>query len=471
MSAPSMLPLHRVWRIVVLVSAALMLSGLPTKAADRGLLPHHPRLADAQIAVPVVSALAGGARVELRVAQGADATLNGGAGDSSRDGKRALPDDPREAARRLVSSFREPEVATPVTIASARSLADGKVSSGAGGASEGTTDGLMEAPGSVSISRSVAAQSTTLPPAESQPSATLPFDNLVRRAAYASSVDAALLHAIIDTESGYDPQAVSERGAIGLMQVLPRTGQRFGVRRLEDPAENVRAGASYVRWLLSRFDGDVSLALAAYNAGEGAVLRYGRQVPPFPETQKYVRKVMAGYSRLREAGVAGGAVVAGVAGTPHAHDMPGAAGGSAKTARAQAHAPASTSSRSPLATVVRGEGDYGVAGMASANDGNGIGGMANGAVTSAGKNADNRTESIKAPITPDQKADRAWRLLRGLGALITRSPAADAARPTGHAARDRDQPAVVMPSRVRERATGAALGPAGRDARASALPG
>ncbi|VVE23046.1 Membrane-bound lytic murein transglycosylase C [Pandoraea capi] len=466
MSAPSMLSLHRVWRIVVLVSAALMLSGLPTRAADLGLLPHHPRLADAQIAVPVVSALARGASVELRATQGGEATLSEAAGDSSRDGKRALPDDPREAARRLVSSFREPDVETPVAIASPRSLPDGEVNSRGRGASDGATGGLIDAPGNVSISTSVAAQSTTLTSAESQPSATLPFDTLVRRAAYASSVDAALLHAIIDTESGYDPQAVSERGAIGLMQVLPRTGQRFGVRRLEDPAENVRAGASYVRWLLSRFDGDVSLALAAYNAGEGAVLRYGRQVPPYPETQKYVRKVMAGYSRLREAGVAEGAVVAGVAGTPHAHGMPGAAGGPANTARA--YAPASTSSRSPLATAVRGDG---VAGMASAKDGDGIRGTANGAVTSAGKKADNRTESVKTPSAADQKADRAWRLLRGLGALITRSPSADAARPAGHAARDRDQPAVVMPSRVRERVTGAALGPAGRDARASALPG
>lgn len=129
--------------------------------------------------------------------------------------------------------------------------------------------------------------------------ADLPFDTLVRAAADEFEVEPALLHAVIATESGYDAGAISRRGAIGLMQIMPHTGARFGFRRLEDPAVNVRAGAKYLRWLMTRFDGDMRLVLAAYNAGEGAVLRHGRQVPPYRETQAYVRKVMTGYQQLR----------------------------------------------------------------------------------------------------------------------------------------------------------------------------
>ncbi|APD11150.1 hypothetical protein UC34_25170 [Pandoraea vervacti] len=234
----------------------------------------------------------------------------------------------------------------------------------------------------------------------------LPYDALVRRTARATSVDAALLHAIIDTESGYDPQAVSERGAIGLMQILPRTGQRFGVRRLEDPAENLRAGASYLRWLLSRFDGDVSLALAAYNAGEGAVLRYGRRVPPFPETRNYVRKVLAGYTRLRGAGESGAVTT-----SAPASDMPPATAVSAKPE-----------------------------GRASARQTSGA-------------------TQIDGPERTDDDVARTWRLLQGLGTLITHSPGAGAER----AAHEGDQPAVLMPSRGRERTAGVGLRPDGRD--------
>jgi len=257
---------RRRWRHMLVMCGALGLSGLPSLAADRGLLPHHPRVADAQIAVPTAERVA-----------------------STHD-----------AARRLVSSYRETPAPTPPSIASART-----VTQAVGGdpqTGRNVESGSVNRPDLAGRGRLASREPATPGAAASAMPAKLPFDALVRRAADATSVDAALLHAIIDTESGYDPQAVSVRGAIGLMQILPRTGQRFGVRRLEDPAENLRAGASYLRWLLSRFDGDISLALAAYNAGEGAVLRYGRQVPPFPETQNYVRKVMAGYSRLRDAG-------------------------------------------------------------------------------------------------------------------------------------------------------------------------
>ncbi len=102
-----------------------------------------------------------------------------------------------------------------------------------------------------------------------------------------------LLHAVIRAESAYDPQAVSSKGAAGLMQLMPGTAERYGVQDRHDPQQNVRGGASYLRDLLSMFDNDLRLALAAYNAGENAVIKYGRQIPPYPETQHYVEKVMA----------------------------------------------------------------------------------------------------------------------------------------------------------------------------------
>lgn len=106
-------------------------------------------------------------------------------------------------------------------------------------------------------------------------------------------LDPSLVKAVIHVESGFDPQAVSPKGARGLMQVMPDTGRRFGRTDLFDPVQNVEAGSEYLKYLLSLFDGDVRLALAAYNAGEGAVLRHGRRIPPFKETQAYVPKVLA----------------------------------------------------------------------------------------------------------------------------------------------------------------------------------
>jgi len=101
-----------------------------------------------------------------------------------------------------------------------------------------------------------------------------------------------LLHAVIRTESGYDPAAVSSAGAIGLMQLMPQTAARYRVGDIWDPAENLRGGAAYLRDLLDMFDQDLRLALAGYNAGENAVIKYDWQIPPYPETQQYVRKVL-----------------------------------------------------------------------------------------------------------------------------------------------------------------------------------
>jgi soluble lytic murein transglycosylase-like protein len=98
-------------------------------------------------------------------------------------------------------------------------------------------------------------------------------------------------------ESGYDPHAVSRAGAVGLMQLMPDTARRYGVRNLRDPAQNVQAGARYLRDLMGKFDNDLTLALAAYNAGEEAVAQYGNRIPPFRETLNYVPKVLDVYRR------------------------------------------------------------------------------------------------------------------------------------------------------------------------------
>ncbi|VVE27156.1 lytic transglycosylase domain-containing protein [Pandoraea fibrosis] len=344
MSAPLCLVLRvgargcRSLRLVVFAMCVLSLS-MPAIAGNHGLLPLHPRVADARLLVPEPRAIVN-------------------------------PPSPLVDARVTadVPVVDEPNTPKSAPIPSTEALVSAEPA-------------VTEAP-------------LALAPTPTASSQARPFDMLVQRAAEVASVDAALLHAIIDVESGYDPQAVSGKGAIGLMQVLPRTGERFGVRRLEDPAENVRAGASYLRWLLTRFDGDLPLVLAAYNAGEGAVLRYGRQIPPFPETQNYVRKVMAGYSRLRTTN-------------------------GPETIEPQRHrVPRGSASRRPA-----------VGDIATTRP----------APTPSPK-APHVTPPAKAAQTDDVAADRALRLLRGLGTLLTRSPSVEAA-----GGRTRDQPAVLMP--------------------------
>jgi soluble lytic murein transglycosylase-like protein len=116
---------------------------------------------------------------------------------------------------------------------------------------------------------------------------------LVDAAASRNKLSPALIHAVITAESRYDPRAVSTKGAIGLMQLLPATGRRFGAQDLFSAEQNVSAGAGYLRWLMSMFDGDLELVLAAYNAGEQAVINAGCRVPPYPETQAYVKRILA----------------------------------------------------------------------------------------------------------------------------------------------------------------------------------
>lgn len=130
---------------------------------------------------------------------------------------------------------------------------------------------------------------------------TAPLEGMIASVAQKYGHDVRLLKAIIHVESRFNANAVSPKGAIGLMQVMPATGLRMGVQEptvaLFDPQTNLLAGARYLRLLMNMFEGQPELAIAAYNAGEGAVLRHRSSIPPFPETQAYVRDVIAQYHR------------------------------------------------------------------------------------------------------------------------------------------------------------------------------
>lgn len=113
-------------------------------------------------------------------------------------------------------------------------------------------------------------------------------------------VDPLLIYSQMHQESTFKQNAVSPKGASGLMQLMPGTARRFGVEKIYDPKQNIEGGVRYMRWLLDTFNGDVVLALAGYNAGEGAVMKYGWQVPPYRETQEYVRRITERYSAISD---------------------------------------------------------------------------------------------------------------------------------------------------------------------------
>ena len=121
------------------------------------------------------------------------------------------------------------------------------------------------------------------------------LSHYIRKAANTHQLPYALIYAVIHVESAFNPRAVSKAGAQGLMQLMPATAARFGVKDSFNPAENIRGGSTYLRHLLTLFDNNYSLALAAYNSGENTVIRYGNKIPPYRETQNYVRKVLTLY--------------------------------------------------------------------------------------------------------------------------------------------------------------------------------
>lgn len=123
------------------------------------------------------------------------------------------------------------------------------------------------------------------------------FTGLIEQTASKYQIDPKLVHAVIQTESAYDADAVSSAGAVGLMQLMPATARRFGVTDRNDPNQNVEGGIRYLKHLINLFEDNVRLAVAAYNAGENAVMKYNYSIPPYPETQNYVRQVLALYNR------------------------------------------------------------------------------------------------------------------------------------------------------------------------------
>ncbi len=125
-------------------------------------------------------------------------------------------------------------------------------------------------------------------------------DSLIVESSRRYGIDPLLIYSQMHQESTFKINATSPKGASGLMQLMPATARRFGVTKIYDPQQNIDAGVRYMRWLLDTFNGDVVLALAGYNAGEGAVMRYGWNVPPYRETQEYVRRITARYNAITD---------------------------------------------------------------------------------------------------------------------------------------------------------------------------
>ncbi|WP_218188069.1 lytic transglycosylase domain-containing protein [Desulfosarcina cetonica] len=143
-----------------------------------------------------------------------------------------------------------------------------------------------------------ATQKPTAPVKKSRPESHLPFHRIVAQVAGRYEIDPSLIQAIIFAESGYNPKAKSKKGARGLMQLMPSTAKAFGVRDIYDPKQNIEGGVRYFKYLLDRYNGDVQLALAAYNAGSRHVEVYAG-VPPFKTTQRYIKKVLKFHKKFK----------------------------------------------------------------------------------------------------------------------------------------------------------------------------
>jgi soluble lytic murein transglycosylase-like protein len=169
------------------------------------------------------------------------------------------------------------------------------------------SDHPIDQPTAVYAVAGASTQYSTRPIAEGESASS--YDALVLEHANRHALRPELVRAVIQVESGFNPRAVSPKGAMGLMQLMPATARQLGVRNAFDPAENIRGGTTYLRQLLDRYDGNEELALAAYNAGAGAVDRYGRQIPAYRETRDYVRKVSSAAGRKPAVSLAGGKLV------------------------------------------------------------------------------------------------------------------------------------------------------------------
>jgi len=148
------------------------------------------------------------------------------------------------------------------------------------------------------VMRTPKVTATALPRSAANPIAAKELQPIVDRAAERYGISAALINAVIRAESGYNSGAVSPKGAMGLMQLMPSTASRFGVSNAFSPEENIEGGAAYLAHLIKRFGGDLKLAIAAYNAGPQAVVQAGYTIPPYRETQNYVPRVLAYYRQF-----------------------------------------------------------------------------------------------------------------------------------------------------------------------------
>jgi len=125
------------------------------------------------------------------------------------------------------------------------------------------------------------------------------IDGYILESSSRHNVDPLLIFAQMSQESSFQKKATSHKGASGLMQLMPATARRWGVKNIYNPKQNIEAGVKYMRWLLDQFNGDVKLALAAYNAGEGSVKKYGNKIPPYSETKNYVQRISAHYDKIK----------------------------------------------------------------------------------------------------------------------------------------------------------------------------
>ena len=185
------------------------------------------------------------------------------------------------------------------TISPASSRADIYQSVGADGVVSFTN---TKSPGAKLYQKTAPAKAAVFLPADNSPERYTRYDNWIREAAALYQIPEALIRAVIRVESDFDPRAVSPANARGLMQMIPETAERMMVTDVFDPRQNIFGGVRYLRVLANTFNGDLALTVAAYNAGEGAVMRHGG-IPPYPETQDYVVKVVGYYRQYRSEAV------------------------------------------------------------------------------------------------------------------------------------------------------------------------
>jgi soluble lytic murein transglycosylase-like protein len=193
----------------------------------------------------------------------------------------------------------EPVAAQPVKLSSKASRSRARSSAGAAD-SVATTSSPLVTPTVMTSGLSMGTPAVNATALRGYTTGSPEIDAYLIKSGAGNGVDPLLLYSVMHQESSFKSRAISPKGARGLMQLMPGTAMRFGVTNIFDPRQNIEGGARYLRFLLDRFDGNVNLALAGYNAGEGAVEKYGWRIPPYAETQEYVRRISRRYSLIQD---------------------------------------------------------------------------------------------------------------------------------------------------------------------------